>query len=121
MLRIITADWRSLTEHVHELYDAVICLGNSFTHLFDEKDRRKTLAEFYSALKPKEIFILDQRNYDAILDQGFDSKHEFYYVGDNVKAEPESIDDNLARFRYEFTDGAIHHLNIFPLRNEYKR
>lgn len=121
ILRTISADWRSLTENVHELYDAVICLGNSFTHLFDEKDRRKTLAEFYSVLKPNGVLILDQRNYDTILDEGFDNKHQFYYVGDNVKAEPESIDDDLVRFRYEFKDGAVHHLNLYPLRKDYTR
>jgi len=121
VLRTISADWRSLTKEVHELYDAVICLGNSFTHLFDEKDRRKTLAEFYAALQPNGVLILDQRNYDAILDEGYINKHEYYYVGNNVKAEPESIDDNLVRFRYTFSDGAVHHLNMFPLRKEYTR
>lgn len=119
ILRTIPADWRNLTKNVHESYDAVICLGNSFTHLFDEKDRRKTLAEFYAALNPNGVLILDQRNYDAILDEGYHNKHEYYYVGDNVKAEPESIDDDLVRFRYKFNDGSIHHLNLFPLRKEY--
>ncbi|MBS3775507.1 MAG: class I SAM-dependent methyltransferase [Bacteroidales bacterium] len=121
LLRTISADWRNLTEHVHESYDAVICLGNSFTHLFDEKDRRKTLAEFYAVLKPKGVLILDQRNYDGILDDGFHNKHAYYYVGDHVKAEPESIDDDLVRFKYEFNDGSVHHLNLFPLRKEYTR
>lgn len=121
LLRTISADWRNLTEHVHESYDAVICLGNSFTHLFDEKDRRKTLAEFYAVLKPKGILIPDQRNYDGILDEGFHNKHSYYYVGDKVKAAPESIDDDLVRFKYEFKDGSVHHLNLFPLRKEYTR
>ena len=121
MLRTIHADWRALTQHIHESYDAVICLGNSFTHLFNEKDRRKTLAEFYAILKPKGILILDQRNYDQMLDEGFDFKHKFYYVGDSVQAEPESISNDLARFRYTFVDGAVHYLNMFPLRREYTR
>mgnify|MGYP006285545877 FL=1 len=122
LLRTIHSDWRELTKNIHETYDAVICLGNSFTHLFDEKDRRKTLAEFYAVLKPKGILILDQRNYDAMLDEGFSSKHQFYYVGDRVKAEPESLDQELVRFRYEFMDDrSVHHLNMFPLRKEYTR
>lgn len=45
-------------------YDAKICLGNSFTHLHDEQDRCKTLAQFYAALRHNGILILDQRNYD---------------------------------------------------------
>ena len=119
ILRTIHTDWRDLTHDIHETYDAVICLGNSFTHLFEEKDRRKVLAEFYSILGPQGILILDQRNYDTILDRGYSNKHEYYYVGDSVKAEPESISDDLVRFRYEFDDNAVHHLNMFPLRKEY--
>ena len=115
------ADWRFLNRDVHGEFDAIICLGNSFTHMFNEKDRRRTLAEFYAMLKHDGVLILDQRNYDIIIDQGFSSKHTYYYCGDNVKAEPEHIDEGLARFRYEFPDGSIYHLNMFPLRKDYTR
>jgi glycine/sarcosine N-methyltransferase len=121
ILSTVHADWRWLTRGVQERFDAVICLGNSFTHLFSESDRRKALAEFYSVLKHDGILILDQRNYDLILDQGFKSKHTYYYCGDNVKAEPEYVDDGLARFRYEFPDESVYHLNMFPLRKDYVR
>ncbi|MFC2087385.1 SAM-dependent methyltransferase, partial [Bacteroidota bacterium] len=93
--------------------------GNSFTHLFSENDRRKALAEFYSALRYDGILIIDQRNYDSILDKGFSSKHTYYYAGDCVKAEPEYVDDGLARFKYEFPDQSIFYLNMFPLRKSY--
>lgn len=119
ILRTVQADWRWLNRDVHGKYDAVICLGNSFTHLHDEGDRRKALAEFYAALRHDGILILDQRNYDMILDEGFKSKHTYYYCGDNVKAEPEHMDDGLARFKYEFPDGSIYFLNMFPLRKQY--
>ncbi len=121
ILRTIDADWRWLTRDVQERFDAAVCLGNSFTHLFSEHDRRKTLAEFYAALKYDGILILDQRNYDLILDEGFKSKHTYYYCGENVKAEPEYVDDGLARFRYEFPDNHVYHLNMFPLRKDYVR
>ncbi len=121
ILRTVQADWRWLNRDVHGEYDAIICLGNSFTHLFEERDRRKTLAEYYAMLKHDGILILDQRNYDRILDHGFSSKHTYYYCGDNVKAEPEHVDDGLARFRYEFPDSSVFHLNMFPLRREYTR
>lgn len=121
LLRTVQADWRYLTESIHEKFDAVICIGNSFTHLFSEHDRRKSLAEFYSVLKHDGILILDHRNYDGILDEGFSSKHTFYYAGKNVKAEPEHIDSGLARFRYEFPDNSVYHLNMYPLRKQYVR
>nr|WP_205543957.1 class I SAM-dependent methyltransferase [Rubrobacter indicoceani] len=75
ILRTVHADWRWSSRDVNGRYDAVICLGNSFTHLFEEQDRRKVLTEFYSLLKHDRVLILDQRNYDAILDDGFSSKH----------------------------------------------
>lgn len=121
VLRTVQADWRWLNRDVSGRFDAVICLGNSFTHLFSERDRRKALAEFYSALVHDGVLILDQRNYDSILDNGFSSKHKYYYCGEKVSAEPEHVDAGLARFQYSFADGTVYHLNMFPLRKTYTR
>lgn len=122
IMQSLHADWRWLNRDTDEQqYDAVICLGNSFTHLFDEHDRRRALAEFYSVLKHDGVLILDQRNYDSILDEGFSTKHKYYYCGDKVSAEPIHVDEGLARFEYTFEDGAKHHLNMFPLRKDYVR
>ena len=119
ILNTIQADWRWLNKNINGKYDAIICLGNSFTHLFSEDDRRKCLAEYYSALKHDGILIIDHRNYDGILDEGFQSKHTYYYAGDQIKAEPEHVEENLARFRYEFPDNSVYHLNMYPLRKNY--
>lgn len=121
VLRVVQADWRCLNRDVHGEYDAIICLGNSFTHLFSERDRRKALAEFYAMLKHDGVLILDQRNYDAILDGDYSNKHTYYYAGDNISAEPEYVDEGLARFRYVFPDDATYYLNMFPLRKNYVR
>lgn len=121
ILRVVNADWRWLNRDVHGEYDAIVCLGNSFTHLFSERDRRKALAEFYAMLKHDGVLILDQRNYDSILDNGFSSKHTYYYCGDDVSAEPDHIDEGLARFRYDFPDGSQYYLNMYPLRKNYTR
>lgn len=121
VLRTVHADWRWLNRDVYGRFDAVICLGNSFTHLFSERDRRKTLAEFYAALVHNGYLFLDQRNYDSILDHGFSSQHKYYYCGEKVSAEPEHVDEGLARFQYSFDDGSVYHLNMFPLRKNYTR
>ena len=121
ILRVVHADWRWLNRDVHGEYDAIVCLGNSFTHLFSERDRRKALAEFYAMLKHDGVLIIDQRNYDAILDDGFSSKHTYYYCGEEVSAEPEYIDEGLCRFRYTFPDQSVFHLNMYPLRKDYMR
>ena len=121
IMRTVCADWRFLNRDVHGEYDAIICLGNSFTHLFKERDRRKALAEYYAMLKHDGVLILDQRNYDAILDHGYSSQHKYYYCCDNVVAEPEHVDEGLARFRYAFPDNTVYHLNMFPIRKDYIR
>jgi sarcosine/dimethylglycine N-methyltransferase len=121
ILRVVQADWRWLNRDVHGEYDAIICLGNSFTHLFEERDRRKALAEFYAMLKHDGILILDQRNYDALLDGNYSNKHKYYYCGGNVSAEPEHVDEGLARFKYTFDDGDVYHLNMCPIRRDYVR
>ncbi len=119
ILRTVQADWRWLNKDIHEKFDAIICLGNSFTHLFSEKERRKALAEFYSILRHDGILILDHRNYDRILDKGFQNKHTYYYAGENIKAEPDHVSDKLVRFKYEFPDKSVFNLNFFPLRKDY--
>ncbi|MBI0379700.1 methyltransferase domain-containing protein [Streptomyces albiflaviniger] len=121
ILRVVQADWRWLNRDAHGEYDAIVCLGNSFTHLFSERDRRKALAEFYAMLKHDGILILDHRNYDAILDRGYSSKHVYYYCGEDVAVEPEYVDEGLVRMRYSFPDESVYHLNMFPLRKDYTR
>jgi SAM-dependent methyltransferase len=121
ILKTVQADWRELNRSIHSKYDAIICLGNSFTHLHDELDRRKALAAFYAALRHDGVLILDQRNYDEMLDHGFTSKHKYYYCGDRVTAEPEYLDEGLARFKYTFPDACEYTLNMFPLRRDYLR
>jgi glycine/sarcosine N-methyltransferase len=119
ILRTVQADWRWLNRDVHDLYDAVICLGNSFTHLHDDNDRRKSLAEYYATLRHDGVLALDQRNYDALLDTQVKPSHNYYYCGENVRAEPDFIDDTLARFKYTFPDKSEFYLNMFPLRKTY--
>jgi SAM-dependent methyltransferase len=121
IIKTVQADWRWLNRAIHGKYDAIICLGNSFTHLHAEADRRRALAEFYAALKHDGMLIIDQRNYDTMLDEGFKSKHKYYYCGDQVSAEPEHIDDGLVRFKYSFPDGAEYTLNLYPIRKNYMR
>ena len=121
ILRTVQADWRWLNRDLHHSFDAIICLGNSFTHLHTEHDRRKALAEFYALLKHDGVLILDQRNYDSMLDEGYSSKHSFYYLGQDVKVAPEYLDPGLARFRYEFPDDEVYYLNMYPLRRNYVR
>ena len=119
-LRIVEAEWTRLGESfAGEEFDAVICLGNAFTHLFDEGDRVRALSEVYQLLTRDGIAIIDQRNYDAILDNGFSSKHQSYYLGEKVEVRPEELSENIVTMRYEYEDGEVHFLTICPIRQEY--
>jgi glycine/sarcosine N-methyltransferase len=119
LLRAVHGDWRWLCRDLAGAFDALVCLGNSFTHLFTEPDRRRCLAEFYAMLKHDGVLILDHRNYDAILDHAHSPRRTYYYCGENVRVQPEHVDEGLARFRYEFPDESVFHLNMFPLRKDY--
>nr|WP_017973975.1 class I SAM-dependent methyltransferase [Actinopolyspora halophila] len=121
VLRVVNADWRWLNRDVHGEFDAIICLGNSFTHLFSEHDRRKALAEFYAKLRYNGVLIIDQRNYDALLDGGSSNSHTYYYCGAQVAAEPDHVDQGLARYKYTFPDESEYFLNMYPLRKNYVR
>jgi SAM-dependent methyltransferase len=119
-IQLVEAEWTRLTEAFpSNSFDAVVCLGNAFTHLFRESDRIKALQEIYSLLNDDGVAIIDQRNYDAILDRGFNSKHRYYYAGDNVEVIPEYITDGAVKFLYKYDDGSVHHLTLCPIRQEY--
>jgi SAM-dependent methyltransferase len=116
----VQADWRHVAEKVSGPFDAIVCLGNSFTHLFSEDERRLVLKQWFDLLSPGGVLIADQRNYDAILDDKYINNHIFY-CGQEVCVEPDYVDSGLARFRYAFPDNTVYYLNMFPLRNGYFR
>ena len=120
-LQLVESDWGTLSLNIpsDSRFDAVICLGNAFTHLLEEEQRIQTLKEVYTLLNPGGIAIIDQRNYDSLLDRGFSSKHKYYYVGDTVDVKPSFVRDDLIRLEYTYSDGAVHHLTVFPLRQDH--
>lgn len=120
-LQLVESDWGTLSLNIPggNQFDAVICLGNAFTHLLEEGQRIQALQEVYALLNPGGIAIIDQRNYDSLLDRGFTSKHKYYYVGDTVDVKPSFVGDERIRLEYTYSDGAVHHLTLFPLRQDH--
>jgi len=113
-------DWVKASKDLGEnSYDALICLGNSFTHLFEHEARRDALEEFFKVIKPGGMVIIDHRNYDSMLEHGYTSKHNYYYSGKGVDAYPAELNRYLARFEYVFPDGAKFQLKMYPLRQDY--
>lgn len=113
-------EWQSLTTVFPQNdFDAVLCLGNSFTHLFDEESRLQALREMHQLLREGGVLIIDQRNYDAMLDRGTGGKHQTYYLGDSVNVEQENLSEDDLTFRFEYNDGSVNHLTICPIRQQY--
>lgn len=118
--RLVEAQWTSLSKAFPgEKFDAIVCLGNAFTHLFDDDERRTALKEIYGLLNDGGVAVIDHRNYDTILDKGFSSKHQSYYLGSTVDVRPESVSEDVVRFKYSYSDGSVHYLNLCPIRQDY--
>ena len=48
-------------------FDAVLCLGNSLPHLILDEDIDFTLIDFYASLKPGGLLLVQNRNFDAVM------------------------------------------------------
>jgi len=108
-------DWRRLERHFNTQFDAAICLGNSFCHLFEAEDRRDVLKQVAALLPSGGVFIIDQHNFDKILDKGFSSKHKYVYAGDAVDVRVAAKNDSYLKLIYS-AKTAEYHLEIYPIR-----
>ncbi|GFW06494.1 glycine N-methyltransferase [Trichonephila clavipes] len=80
------ANWLTLPDDIHKPnggFDAVICLGNSFAHLFDMKgdmsDIKLAIRNFHEMIKPNGYLLIDHRNYDYTLKHGKTPAQSIYY------------------------------------------
>lgn len=116
-LPVFEADWRSLTQATDQRFDAVLCLGNSFSHLFDAADRARTLEQFRAVLNPGGILVLDHRNYDKILTSGFAEQRTNYCCGaSDVVIGAAAVGEGLVRLRYQFPDDTNYDVTQYPMR-----
>jgi len=108
-LKVIELDWRDLTKELSEQsFDAILCLGNSLTCLFGHENQTTALRQFYSILKEKGILIIDERNYqylldnrEAILKRKFHPfSHKYLYCGKNIHSRPIELEDDKVRFEF---------------------
>ena len=119
-MRLEVAEWTSLSNtFTNDKFDAIVCLGNAFTHLFNDTERRVALNEIYGLLNPGGVAIIDHRNYDSILDNGFSSKHSSYYLGETVEVGVATVNEDGVKFQYSYEDGSVHHLTLCPIRQDY--
>ena len=83
-----------------EIFDALLCLGNSLPHILEPPALAATLADFAACLRPGGLLLVQNRNFDAVL-----SRRERWM-------EPQAYRDNDAEWLflrfYDFdTDGLL--------------
>lgn len=49
-------------------FDAVLCLGNSLPHLLSKEELSASLMDFANCLKPGGLFLIQNRNFDMIME-----------------------------------------------------
>ncbi|GBL95489.1 Glycine N-methyltransferase [Araneus ventricosus] len=86
------ANWLTLPDDIVKPdggFDAVICLGNSFAHLFDLKgdmsDIKLAIKNFHEMIKPNGYLLIDHRNYDYTLKHGKTPAKSIYYNSKHIK------------------------------------
>ncbi|KAI0240469.1 Glycine N-methyltransferase [Lamellibrachia satsuma] len=90
------ANWLSLSDDLSDVdgvpeggFDAVVCLGNSFSHLPDLEGslhyQKVALSNFRDMIKPGGILVIDHRNFDDILTTGKAPAKNIYNVSDCKK------------------------------------
>ena len=102
-------DWRDLDkEYKEDTFDTIVCMGNSIACLFGKENQFKALKEFYKILKQGGILIIDERNYQRILDNKesaltgtLHSTGKYLYTGTNkVQARFVEITDEAIFIEY---------------------
>lgn len=105
-------------------FDAITCLGNSLTLLFNREARLSALRSFRAALKPKGRLIIDQRNYPLLFlsDQSgrnYSWSGEVVYCGKGeIDAYPVSISDEevVMEYRDRKSDERVR-LSLYPFKD----
>ena len=109
-------DWRAIPKNYHNIFDAVICLGNSFTHLESIEDRVLALKNFHATLKPGGLLLLDQRNYAKMLEsKSSNSATGNVYCGASFKINPSKLDEKIATFEYSHKSSSRFTLHMHTL------
>jgi len=68
-----TGDMKAVDSVYNKKFDGAFCIGNSFVHLKDEAEMLRALQAFSRVLKDRGILIIQNINYDRILDNKVDS------------------------------------------------
>ncbi|MDB6142721.1 MAG: hypothetical protein JWP80_1765 [Pseudomonas sp.] len=109
------SDWLDLDPRKLGTFDAVVCLGSSLCHVFDQNNRHQVLKRFRSLLKPGGLLIVDQRNFQAIRAGRFKSTGQYYYCGTTAYVGLGEVSEEVCEFVYTFSDRTSFRLRVYPI------
>lgn len=115
MIPLHQCDWLDLDPQKIGTFDAVVCLGSSLCHVFDQQTRHQVLKRFRSLLKPGGLLMIDQRNFQAIRAGRYKASGKYYYCGTTAHVGLGEVTDDLCEFVYTFDDKASFRLRVCPI------
>ncbi len=92
---VVESGFQHLPRELKNNFDAVLCMGNSLSHLLSEKDLHRSLKNFSAVLHPDGALIIQILNYDRILANR-----------ERVQSVKESANTTFVRF-YDFHNNFI--------------
>jgi glycine/sarcosine N-methyltransferase len=128
-------DWRVMAKKFslqNKKFDIVLFLGNSFCLLDEDPDRQRVLQQIYHVLEPNGLLIVDQRNFDKILNKNNRSEvvslNKFYskfykrkclYCGEAIKGWPVNVDEDIVTFAYGRDEqNRMQEIRLYPFKGE---
>lgn len=113
---VAVADWRHLRETVRGRFDAVLCLGNSFSHLLAGSDRDGAVREFCAVLNSGGLACIDHRNYRTLVANDEEALLDNHYCSDEIVVVPKVLEDGRIELSYRFRDGYTKILIMYPIQ-----
>lgn len=117
-LTVTSYDWRELPDKFAGRFSAVTCLGNAFSELFKREDQLLSLRNFRRVLQHQGVLIIDERNYEEILQGRYHYSGEVVYCGkEAVEAQPVLVSPTVVAFEYrQRSTGNASNLIMHPFR-----
>ena len=125
-IRPTNLDWCQLEKAYQSAsFDAIICLGNSLTCLFGSETQLAALRQFHQILRPGGVLLIDERNYQRILDNRevalsgkLHSSGKYLYTGTTkIKARFVGVSGDLILIEYSHLEsGKKAFYKVYPFK-----
>lgn len=93
-----------------QVFDALLCLGNSLPHVLSPAELATTLEDFAACLRPGGLLIVQNRNFDAVM-----TKRERWM---EPQAHREGQEERIFIRFYDFDPDGLITFNILTLKRE---